>query len=226
MWTLVRAPAFALGFALGFVVAACASPAPHTGAVATLPTEKPMTHTRTLASRLLALHYAGLFMTAPRGADRVLAEVSADELAALIADRDADGEARFLATELWFDGHDRPPIADLAALGELYARALAGGWAVYANPWGLPGEVGPIGGHLMRLGDAAVPALRARFDDATPVSYGGSEEATIGNSHAYRVKDVAAFYAARLAPAPYAVLATPAERDREIAKLAALLDEP
>jgi hypothetical protein len=94
------------------------------------------------------------------------------------------------------------------------------------NPWGLPGEVGPIGGHLMRLGDAAVPALRARLDDATPVTYGGSEDATIGNRHAYRVKDIAAFYSARLAPSPYAVLATPAERDREIAKLAALLDEP
>lgn len=184
------------------------------------------THTRKLAPRLLALHYPGLFMTAPRGADRVLAEVGADELAALVADRDAEGEARFLAAELWFDGHSEPPVADLAELGELYARALAEGWAAYANPWGLPGEVGPIGRHLMRLGDAAVPALRARLDDATPVSYGGSEEATIGNRYAYRVKDVAAFYAARLAPAPYAVLATPAERDREIEKLAGLLGDP
>lgn len=222
----MRTLVLARTFALGFVLAACARPAPRTGAAAAPPTEKPMTHTHKLASRLLALHYSGLFMTMPRGADRVLAEVGADELAALIADRDAGGEARFLATELWFDGHGKPPLADLAELGELYARALAEGWAAYANPWGLPGEIGPIGGHLLRLGDAAVPALRPRLDDATPISYGGSEEATIGNRYAYRVKDVAAFYAARLLPAPYAVLATPAERDREIAKLAELLGEP
>jgi hypothetical protein len=187
------------------------------------------THAPKLATRLLALRYEGLFMTAPRGADRVLAEVSADELAQLIADRHAQPPARFLAAELWCEGHGGLPpggIAEPAELAELYVRALADGWVAYANPWGLPGEIGPIGRHLMWFSGAAVPALRKRFDDATPLSYGGSEEATIGNRYEYRVKDVAAFYAARLAPAPYAVLATPAERDVEIARLAALLGEP
>src|SRR5262245_23768539 len=126
-----------LAFTLAHAFGACAPSAPaRAGTAAAAPTEKPMTtHTSKLAPQLLALHYSGLFMTVPRGADRVLAEVDADQLAALIANRNADGEARFLAAELWFDSHSEPPVADLAELGELYARALAEGWAAYANPW-------------------------------------------------------------------------------------------
>ena len=213
--------------AVGLAIAVAGGTACHPPPPGAAPPENPMTHPAlSLAARLVAQHYAGLFLTAPRGADRVLAEARADELAALVADPAADGEARFLASELWFDGHGGPPPLAADALGALYARALAGRWTVFANPWGLPREVGPVGAHLLQLGAAAVPALRAHLDDPAPVSYAGSEEATVGNGYAYRVKDLAAFYAARLAPAPYAVLPTPAERDREIARLAGLLADP
>lgn len=178
----------------------------------------------TLAARLVAARYQGLFLALPRGADGVLAEAGDAEVAALVVDRGASGEARFLAAELWFDGHrELPDGADAADVAAVYARALAEGWTGAANPWGLPGTIGPVGRHLMRLGAAAVPALSARLDDETPVVYGGSEEAALGDRYGYRVKDLAAFYAARLAPVPYAVVDTPGARDREIAAMRALL---
>ncbi len=181
-----------------------------------------MTPSHELAARLVDARYHGLFLRGP--ADGALAPIRADDLAALVIDPSADGEARFLAAELWLAGHrELPPPADAAEVAALYARALAEGWVADAGPWGLPGEVGPIGLHVLRLGDAAVTALRPLLDDARGVVYGGSVEATAGNRYGYRVKDLAAFYLARLVPLPYELHVTPAERDREIDALRALL---
>jgi hypothetical protein len=55
-----------------------------------------------------------------------------------------------------------------------------------------------LGGRLLGLGRAALPALRPLLDDIRPVSYEGSKDATVGNGCAYQVNDVAAHYIARL----------------------------
>ena len=102
--------------------------------------------------------------------------------------------------------------------------ALAtGGW-VAGNAWGLLydlEDVGPSGRHLLALGEAAIPALLGLIDRTEVVLYEGSEEATIGNDRAYRVKDVAAYFVARLSGRPLGFHPDPAARDRAIEVLVA-----
>ena len=86
-----------------------------------------------------------------------------------------------------------------------------------ANPWGLPGDLGgPVAAHVLDLGDAAVPAFAALLNDASPLRYSGSQEATYGNSYNYRVKDEAAALIAELIGVPYPVHLNPQDRDAEI----------
>ena len=74
----------------------------------------------------------------------------------------------------------------------------------------------PAGQHFVALGEPAVPALVSLLDDTTRLEYGGSKEATVGNSYAYRVKDFAAFYLSRIRNLPFDVVQDPAARDKAI----------
>ena len=178
-----------------------------------------------LAGRLMSLGYSRLFLSLDDDAlDALLREPRAAEaLAALVCDIGAEGKARFLAAEVLFrkqPGYPSP--AETPLLAPIYADALS--HAELANPWGMPGELdGPAGQHLVAIGRAAAVALVPLLDDAQAVIYGGSEEATIGNSYEYRVKDFAAFFIHCICGAPYSVRKTQPERDGEIARLRASL---
>jgi len=173
------------------------------------------------ADRLTSLGYSRLFLSLDDVAvDALWREPRAAEaLAALVADTGADREARFLAAEILSrkqSGYPSP--SESALLAPVYADALR--HAELANIWGMPGELdGPAGQHLVALGPAAVVALIPLLNDARTVIYGGSEEATIGNSYEYRVKDFAAFFIHRIGGSPYSLLNTPHERDAEIERL-------
>jgi hypothetical protein len=89
-----------------------------------------------------------------------------------------------------------------------------------ANPWGLPGVPdGQIAAHVLRLGEAAIPALLPLLDDDTPVQFSGSKEATYGNRFAWRVKDIAASLISRIRGIPFEADALPAARDSAIVRL-------
>jgi hypothetical protein len=89
-----------------------------------------------------------------------------------------------------------------------------------ANAWGLPGRAGgQLSRHVMRLGAAAIPALWGLLDDARPVSYEGSQEATLGNSYGFRVKDLAASLIAGIRNMPFLSEKDPAARDNAIHEL-------
>lgn len=186
-----------------------------------------------VARQLLRLGYLELFQ---RADDRAIASLypgAADALAALVDDPMVDPHARFLAAEILFVRQPGFPAPALRpALAEVYALALGhtygevrGGW-LPANAWGLAydlGDVGAAGSHLLALGPAALPALRPLLDRTEVVLYEGSEEATVGNARGYRVKDLAAYFIARLAGRPLAFHAARADRDRAIAALIASL---
>ena len=173
------------------------------------------------AGRLRSLGYSRLFLSlSDVEVDALWREPHAAEaLAALVADTGADPEARFLAAEILSrkqPGYPSP--SESALLAPVYADALR--HAELANIWGMPGELdGPAGQHLVALGAGAAVALAPLLNDARPVIYGGSEEATIGNSYQYRVKDFAAFFIHRIGGSPYSLRKPPRERDAEIERL-------
>ncbi len=170
-----------------------------------------------LAARLVAEGYAGVFL---RGAGaRLWAEPGAPAaLAALAAAATAPPIARFLAAELVAEHSGALPEAAPASLAEAYAAALAA--SPLGNPWGLPGELDtPPARHLLALGAAAGPALRALLGDARALRYAGSEDATIGNAAAWRVKDMAASLLAAIEGQAFDATAAPVARDAAIARL-------
>jgi hypothetical protein len=184
-----------------------------------------------LIRRLINDEYGKLFFWPPH--DQTIEKIWAEPanhpmLEEIVSDPSAPGRARFVAAEVLF-------TADISFLGrvdraqvaEIYARALVDNYVGHANPWGLLWEndtPGTAGVRFLMLGDAAVPALSRILDNAKVVDwYEGSEEATLGNGHRYRLKDFAAYYLSLIVKHPVAPRVSPADRDTEIAKLRAAL---
>jgi hypothetical protein len=145
-------------------------------------------------------------------------------LESVLNDPRAPGRARLIAAEVLFakdfsfidrTNHDR--------LALLYAEALVKRYTGHANAWGMlwdGNDAGQVGGRFIVLGNDAIPALVTLLEDGSVVDwYAGSEDATVGNGHKYRIKDFAAFYLGRILGKPIAFHVDPAERDREIATL-------
>ena len=146
------------------------------------------------------------------------------ELVRLLSDANADRRTVFLGAEL--AATFEPALwraADPAVLATAYGAALSEDYVGMANPWGLPGKIGPLGLRLLDLGEAAVPVLMASLDTDTPVVYAGSEEAAIGNGYRYRVKDLAAYYLGLIRSLVFQVERSPTARDQEIQRLRRLL---
>lgn len=150
-----------------------------------------------------------------------------DTLQAIVRDSGTEGRIRFLAAEILFRKSPAyPPPDTIPFLADVYAAALRDAPREMANPWGLPGLIhdAPIAGHVLCLGEAAVPALQPLLDDTTPVHFSGSKEATYGDSFAWRVNDIAASLIARIRELPFAPDRDPSNRDSSIARLKAALE--
>lgn len=169
-----------------------------------------------LADRLLALGYDGLFLRLTPAAATLWREPGAPEaLAAIATDPTAPAQARFLAAEVIAGATGRQPDAALAAT---YAAVLRE--TDSPNIWGLPGELDtPPARHLLAMGVAALPPLRALLADHRRLTYAGSEEATVGNAAAWRVRDFAASMIAAISGARFDSGASPAARDAAIRRL-------
>ncbi|HUY95840.1 MAG TPA: hypothetical protein VMU71_11095 [Terracidiphilus sp.] len=146
-------------------------------------------------------------------------------LQAVVLNPSFDSRARFLAAEILFTMNPAwPPPTACASVTRVYVAALRDAPGEMANPWGLPGmSDGLIASHVLRLGEAAIPALLPLLDDETPVQFSGSKDAAYGNSFAWRVKDIAASLIARMRPLSFSPDPDPAVRDRAIAALKASL---
>jgi hypothetical protein len=177
----------------------------------------------TLANQLLQIGYAKLFFSGdPAPLEQIWTRPDAPaQLRNLALEPTANPEARFLAAEVLFHKQPSPfSSEESASLAEVYAEALK--TATIGNYWGLPGSLSaasPSAQHLVSLGDVMIKPLLALLEDARIVPYEGSEEATVGNSYQYRIKDVAAFFIAKIKNIPYAVHQDPARRDQQIDEL-------
>ncbi|MCB1943926.1 MAG: hypothetical protein KDI53_18075 [Candidatus Accumulibacter sp.] len=175
-----------------------------------------------LAAELATLGYVDLFMRADtEHQDRLWNRPNGSlELEALAVGPGVPWEARFLAAEVLFRKQAGFPRKDQRdTLAPAYVEALRN--ASMANPWGLPGELdGSAGQHLVSLGEGAAVELAGLLDDARRLPYWGSQEATWGNSFAFRVKDFAAFFLSVIRGQPYLLHTDPDARDADIRKLA------
>ncbi len=177
----------------------------------------------TIAGKLAQFNYSDLFMQMETETlDALWAEPEADPaLHQLVGATGTPPLVAFLAAEILFAKEPGyPPSAERERLAAIYAAALEQNLTRMANPWGLPDQLDePVAQHFVGLGENAVPVLTRLLENTSGVRYGGSREATYGNSFQYRVKDLAAFYLSKIRGLPYEVKQTPQERDIEIDKL-------
>jgi hypothetical protein len=143
------------------------------------------------------------------------------ELRSLVGNAESPPTSRFLAAELLASRSApsaRVPKQDLA---RVYVEGLKQGASQVANPWGLPGELGPLSQRVLSLGTAAEAPLRSALDNTLPLLYMGSKESTVGNAYRWRVKDQAAELLTALLGQRFNPDPDPKKRDKAIEALQA-----
>ncbi|MBL4648514.1 MAG: hypothetical protein JKY03_02200 [Aureispira sp.] len=187
-------------------------------------------NTDPIITKLVEDHYGNLFnyMNHDQIINTVWEEAGgADKLKKILIDEEAPMKARFLVSEVLFTksfGFVVEVGAELVA--KIYANAMANNLTGMANSWGLLYEYndeGPVGINWLLLREAAIPELFKLLDNETIHMYHGSEEATVGNSYQFRVKDFAAYYICKIKQIEAVYHETHAARDTEIEKLKILL---
>jgi hypothetical protein len=176
-----------------------------------------------LTEQLVGLGYSEIFMRHDyRHAEEIFFHSGPARLQELLKDEDAPLLARFLAGEIlfWktpdFIKGDQETGKKISAV---YSGILEGD-LVSANAWGLPGETGLLGEHLL-VADRAenILCLYPLLTNNKRVLYEGNREVTVNNDYGYRIKDIAAYYLSVILQHPYLILPVPKERDAEIEKL-------
>lgn len=196
----------------------------------------------TICSILTAAGYGGLFLSGDRrladavwqnGQNRIFLEQ-------IVRDRSHSDLERFLASEVLYEkAPDYPPAEWRDVLAYLYAQALAitgdpsGPFQIPGNQWGFmyysdaqgiqDDEV--LAMRLLAAGDPAIPHLSRLLENPNPIFYEGSQEATLGNSLRYRVKDAAAYFVGRITGVPVRFHENIPDRDAEIEALKTVLEK-
>ncbi|MCK9636300.1 MAG: hypothetical protein M0R41_08485 [Methylobacter tundripaludum] len=188
-----------------------------------------------LANQLKKAGYSGLFQYGERSlADAVWQDGKNEEaLRQIVLHPEYEVYIRLLASEvLYAKSADYPPTDWGDTLAYIYAQALAisgqqEGHFLSGNQWGFMyyadkadiADYGTLGTHLMETETKVVPHLIGLLNNNDLLLYEGSEEATIGNSLKYRVKDAAAYYIGKIAGIPVQFHESHADRDTEIERL-------
>ncbi|OLE65980.1 MAG: hypothetical protein AUI36_07850 [Cyanobacteria bacterium 13_1_40CM_2_61_4] len=175
-----------------------------------------------LAGTLDRLSYTQLFLQLDDEAQgKIWSRPQAEsDLRSIVLDTRKSERTRFLAAELLAARSKRLAKAVPGdVLAQVYVGGLRSGASQMANPWGLPGSTGPLSERVLALGKVATAPLLEALDDAEPMVYSGSREASIGNSYQWRVKDQAASLLAALRGERLAPDSDPRKRDKAIAAL-------
>lgn len=190
------------------------------------------TSNNTLAERLGNDYYGEFYNYAlqPKIIDQVWAEAEGvAPLKAVVLDKKATTKARLIAHEILLKKeftYLRDKDVDISSIAQIYAAALAENSTGMANSWGLLYEhddMGPVGYFFGHLGEEGLIALVHLLDNTTSHQYHGSEEATVGNAYKFQVRDFAAYYISRILNVPSPYQAKRADRDQEIERLRALV---
>jgi hypothetical protein len=190
--------------------------------------ENTVDSTQALAARLVTLGYGGLFES---GSNDIPDEIWESEenrklLMAMIVGDDFSSEAIFLANEIMRRQDLRWIQPRSVRVAFAYAHALSNWnnnpYETGANLWGFlyhgesPGRLGQV---FLDLGQTSTQALIDLLEEERVLLYEGSQEATLGNSFSYRVKDFAAYYLSRIMQIPIVFHQQNDARDREILAL-------
>ncbi|MCP2727807.1 hypothetical protein [Limnofasciculus baicalensis] len=190
----------------------------------------------TIAINLTDAGYSGLFLSGrhnlsdsiwQKGENRIYLEQ-------IVQSSNYSDLTRLLASEILYEKVSHyPPEEWEDNLAYVYAQALAitgsetGDFQILGNQWGFMyhtdkqgvKDYGTLGTHLVNTGKKAIPYLTKLLDNSEIIFYEGSQEATLGNSLRYRVKDAAAFYIGKIAGIPVKFYEQNADRDAEIERL-------
>lgn len=187
------------------------------------PVEIQQAYPADLTNRLSELGYIGLFQQSDDVALKDIwnAPGAPEALETIAVSSNAPSLPRFLAAEILFYRDEAHRVEKhKQELARVYAIALADDFTQVANPWGLPGITdGLAGEHLLAIGEPMVPELLHLLDNEKRVYYEGSQEATLGDHYAYRVKDLAAYYASKIRNIALKLDEDPSKRNEAIERL-------
>ncbi len=196
-----------------------------------------------IAKQLTTAGYSGLFLSGDHNKSALIWNSGKNQvhLEHIVRDTQAADLARLLASEvLYAFAPGYPPESWTSTLAQVYARALAitgidtsGEFHLSGELWGFMyhwdgqdvKDYGALGTHLVSTGSRAIPYLAKLLDNRDRIIYEGSQEATLGSSLGYRVKDAAAYYIGQIAQIQVKFYPQTAERDAEIERLKANLQQ-
>jgi len=186
-----------------------------------------------LQQQLNSETYGSLFLSSNQKVDSLWNQYQEALFVNLIKCETCSFKSRFLASEIIFHKKTFLPEKEmLPVLGKIYANTLKRSGIsnnqdlLVANGWGFlyeEDDVGFIGKRIILIGEPIIPYLYDLLDNTDEVFYQGSEDATIGNSYQYRIKDIAAFYIAKIKNIPITYYKDFEDRDKEIERLKAML---
>lgn len=144
-------------------------------------------------------------------------------------------KSKFLAATVLLEFENKIDKVFYKNLSNVYAYALTHTSEKFDNSMNLNGNIwgflydeddlGELGKQYVSFGDEAIPSLKKLLEDSdNKIFYEGSEEATIGNSYQYRIKDFAAFYISKIKGIPMTFYQDFEKRDAEIERLKELLE--
>ncbi|GAA4160168.1 hypothetical protein GCM10022217_23830 [Chryseobacterium ginsenosidimutans] len=148
-----------------------------------------------------------------------------------------DNHTRLLVSEILFNKEKeyfRTKVFD--SLASVYAKAMIfatdeGNTRLSGNLWGFMyysdqnniSDYGILGERLIILGNKVLPYLEKLLDNEDIILYEGSQDATLGNSLKYRVKDTAAYYIGKILKIQVNFFENFERRDAEIERLKSVL---
>jgi hypothetical protein len=152
----------------------------------------------------------------------------------IVLNKQYDDYARLLASEILFAKQKDFTTKDQEdTLAYIYSKALiitgdtSTTFRLSGNLWGFMyfsdkdgiSDFGILGTHLMTTKKKVTCYLIELLVNSNILVYEGSEEATIGNSLKYRVKDAAAYYIGKISNIPVKYYENFSDRDLEIERL-------